>query len=160
MWKRLFLPNWMALAVMLKAHGKPICGLVPFFLSPPLCLYFCSSLLSSLFLLCFKFGNESYIFYLYVSKLSWLFWIYWASVLNLGSPYQFLWKYLALFPFCCCTTTHWLNATQGRKGFIWITFPGHNPLLREVRAESQAGTCNRNAYWLAPWLSCLASFLI
>lgn len=28
----------------------------------------------------------------------------------------------------------------GRRGFVWLTFPGQNPSLREVRVRTQART--------------------
>lgn len=45
-----------------------------------------------------------------------------------------------------------------RKGFMWLTFPGHSP-SREARAGTQAGACSRNhegmlfAWLLAFWLT-------
>lgn len=52
----------------------------------------------------------------------------------------------------------WLNASSGKKGFIWLTLPSHSLLLRKVEAGTQAETMEKN--YLQPHsVSCLARFL-
>jgi hypothetical protein len=44
------------------------------------------------------------------------------------------------FAFGYCDKTLSPKAVWGRKGFAWLTLPGHNQSLREFRARTQAGT--------------------
>lgn len=52
----------------------------------------------------------------------------------------------------------WLKVSLGRKGFIWLTLPGHSLALRKAEAGTQAETMEEN--YLPPHsVSCLAGFL-
>ena len=43
---------------------------------------------------------------------------------------------------------HYDQSNSGKKGFNWLTLPGHSPSLREVRA----GAMEDCSYWLTLWL--------
>ena len=58
--------------------------------------------------------------------------------------------------------TPWSKPKLGRKGFIWLTLPDHNPSLEEVRTGTQAGLGLGGRSWSRDRGGCclLACFLM